>query len=85
MINKINNLTSQDELKMIFDYSRVIELLFDTHLKMSSKIHNHLINFYYNYLFSVNLKYAYLIIFLYFENRHFFVFSISNIEQIQFI
>ena len=69
---------------MIFDYLKIIKLLSSAHLEMSSKVHNHLTNPYYNCLFSADLKHAYLIIFLHFEDRHFFVFSILDIEQIQF-
>lgn len=68
---------------MIFDYSRIIELLFDAFLKKKFKIYNYLFNSRYEYLFSIDFKYIYLTILFYLNDRHYFVFIIFKIDQIQ--
>ena len=83
MIDKIKNFTLENKSRMIFDYFKVIEDLYDCHIKLSSKIHDHLSNSQHKILFSIDLKHAYLTISLYFEDCHYFVFIISEIDQIQ--
>ena len=85
IINKVKNSKSKNEFKVTFNYFRMIEKFFDNHLKLSSKIHDHLLNFRHEYLFFANLKHVYYIIQLHFENKHYFVFIISEIDQLQFI
>ena len=65
---------------MTIDYSRVYKDLPGIYIKLSSKVYNHLLNSNYSYLFIANLKYVYLIIPLYLDNRHYFAFTISGIE-----
>ena len=65
---------------MIFDYSHIIKLLFNTHLKLSSKIHDYLFNSHHEYLFLINLKHIYFIISLHSNDRHYFVFIIFDIN-----
>ena len=83
MIDKINNSTSQDESRIIFDYSRVKEDLLDIYMKLSFKIYNNLSNFRYKCPFATNLKHVYLIISLYSKNRYYYSFIISDINQLQ--
>lgn len=82
MIDKIENPKFINESRMTFDYSRITELFFEAHLKLSSKIHDHLSNLKYECLFSTDLKHAYFIISLHLEDKHYFAFTISDIEQI---
>ena len=58
----MKNLKSENKLKMIFDYFRMIEKLFDNYLKLFLKIYDHLSDFNHEYLFFANLKHVYYII-----------------------
>ena len=69
---------------MIFNYFKITKLFSKTHLKLSSKVYDHLFNLKYECLFSTNFKHVYLTISLYFDDKHYFVFTISKINQIQF-
>lgn len=80
IINKVDNSQLTDESCMIFDYSRVIELLSGFYLELFSKVYDYLFNLRYSYLFLVDLKYVYLTIFLYFDDRYYFVFTIFGID-----
>jgi len=82
-MNKVKNLTSQDESKIIFDYNRVTKKLSDIYMKLSFKMHDNLADSRHCYLFSANLKHAYLKIFLHLNDKHYFAFMISNIDQLQ--
>ena len=82
MMNKIKNSKSNDKFRIIFDYFKIIEFFSGSHLKLNSKIYNYFLNFKYNCFFLTNLKYAYFIILLHFENRYYFVFIIFEINQI---
>ena len=79
----MKNLDFNDKFYMIFDYSKIIKLLFKIYLKFNSKMYNYLFNFNFNYLFSIDLKYVYLTILFHLENRYYFVFIILKINQIQ--
>ena len=83
MINKVENLKSIDEPRIIFNYFKVTKLLSKAHLKLSFKIYDYLFNSKYECLFSANLKYTYFTISLHSNNRHYFVFTISEINQVQ--
>ena len=80
MVDKIKNSQSSNKSRMIFNYSRVIKLLSNTYLKLSSKIYNHLFNSRYKCLFSTNLKYAYFTISLHLNDKHYFAFTIFDIN-----
>ena len=82
MIDKIKNSQSNNEPRIIFEYTRVIELFSNAHLELSSKIHNYLFNSRYEYLFSTDLKHVYLTISLHLKNKHYFMFTIFDINQI---
>lgn len=79
MVNKIENLTLQNKLRITFNYFCVKEDLLGTYIKLNSKVYNNLANFNYKCLFIVDLKYVYLIILLYSKDRYYFIFIISNI------
>ena len=80
MIDKIKDSQLNNESHIIFDYFHVIKLFSDTHLKLFFKIYNYLFNPPHKYLFSINLKHAYLTILLYLNNKHYFAFTIFDIN-----
>ena len=80
MINKSKNSRPEDKLRITFNYSRVYKNLFDIYIKLSSKVYNYLSNLSYRYLFKADLKYTYLIVSLYPNNRYFFIFIIFDID-----
>ena len=82
-MNKMKNLKSKNESRVIFDYFRIHEDLSKIHLKLFSKIHDNLSNSRHECLFVVDLKHAYLIISLHSNDKHYFAFTISNIDQMQ--
>ena len=84
MIDKVENFKPIDEPRMIFDYFKITKLLSKAHLELSSKVYNHLFNLKYKCLFSMNFKHTYFTISLYFNDKHYFAFTISGINQIQF-
>ena len=84
MIDKIKNSQLNNESHIIFDYFYVIELFSDAHLKLSSKVHDHLFNSRYKCLFSADFKHIYFTISLHLNNKHYFAFTIFDIDQIQF-
>jgi hypothetical protein len=79
----MKNSTSENESRVTFDYFRMIEELSETFMKLSSKVHDNLSDSRHQCLFKANLKHAYLIIFMHSDDRHYFVFIISEIDQIQ--
>ena len=83
MVDKVENPKPTDEPRMIFDYSRVRELLPGSHMELSSKVHDHLTSPRYSCLFTTDLKHAYLIILLHPDDRYYFAFTISGIGQCQ--
>lgn len=85
IIDKIENPTSEDEQRVTLDYSRVVKNLSRFHLKLSSKVHDNLSDFKHKVLFSADLKHAYLTISLHSKDRHYFAFTIFEIEQVQSI
>ena len=82
MIDKIKNPKSIDESRMIFDYSKITKLFLKAHMKLSFKIHNHLFNSRHECLFLADLKYTYLTISLHSNDKHYFIFTISKINQV---
>ena len=64
---------------MIFNYFRITKLLSGIYLKLSFKVHDYLSNSRYEYLFTIDLKYVYLTILLYPNNRYYFTFIILGV------
>ena len=79
-MNKVENLILKDKSRIIFDYLRVKEDLLDIYIKLSFKIYDNLIDFYYKSLFTANLKHVYFTIPLHPNNRYFFIFTILDIR-----
>ena len=82
-MNKMKNSKSEDEFRIIFDYSRIIENLSEIYVELSSKVHDNLSYSEHKNLMIVDLKYAYSIVLIHSEDREIFAFNISEIEQIQ--
>jgi len=82
-VNKVKNFTFQNESKVIFDYSKVTKKLSDIYMKLSFKMHDNLADSWHRCLFSANLKHAYLKIFLHSNDKYYFAFMISDIDQLQ--
>ena len=84
VIDKIENFTSKNESRITFDYFKISKKMSNNHLKFSNKIHDHLFHSKHRNLFVVDLKHVYLIVFFHSNDRHYFFFTISRIEQMQF-
>jgi hypothetical protein len=76
----VENPYLEDEPYITFNYSCIIEDLLGTYIELSSKVYNNLFNLRYYILFTTDLKYVYLIIPLYLDNRYYFTFIISSIS-----
>jgi hypothetical protein len=83
LVDKMKNSKSNDEFRMTFDFSRVIEELSETHMSLMFSCHDYLSNFNHECFMMTNLKHAYLMIQVHFDDRHYFAFIISDIEQLQ--
>jgi len=80
IINKIPNLTLEDKGRITLNYSRIYKDLLGIFLELSLKIYNNLSNPRYKNLITVDLKYTYITIPLYLDNRYYFAFTISRIR-----
>jgi len=80
IINKVSNLTLEDKPRITLDYSRIYKNLLGIFLELSLKVHNNLSNPRYKNLIAIDLKYAYITIPLYPDNRYYFAFTISRIR-----
>ena len=83
VVDKVENPKPEDEPRVTFDYSRVMEDLPGTYLELSSKVHDNLSNPHHKCLFVADLKHAYLTIPLHPADRHYFAFTIAGIGQVQ--
>ena len=81
----MKNSISENEFRITFDYFRIKKMMSDVYMKLSFKIHDILSDFRHDVFFMINFKYAYSIISLVKKCRHYFAFTISEIDQIQFI
>ena len=52
IIDKIKNSISKNELKIIFNYLKIIKIFLETYVKLNNKIHNNLLCLYYKCLFA---------------------------------
>ena len=85
MIDKSDDSKSTDEMRMTFDYSRVDEMMSETYIELSSKVHDHLSDSRHEVFMSTDMKHAYSTICLHSDDRHIFAFIISEIDQLQLI
>jgi hypothetical protein len=83
LVDKIENSKSNDELRMIFDFSRVVKKLFDIYMSLMSSCHDYFFNSSYECFMIIDFKHTYLMIQVHFDDRHYFAFIISNMKQLQ--
>ena len=76
IIDKVKNSTLKNELRIIFDYLKIIKIFLETYVELSNKVHDNLSYLYHKCLFAANFKHAYLIILMYSKNQYFFTFCI---------
>ena len=82
MVDKMENPITTNKFQITFDYFGVHKNSPGIHLEFNFKIHDHLSDLKYGYLFVINLKHVYLTINLYPDDRDYFTFTISGINQI---
>lgn len=85
MINKVKNSFSLNESKLIFDYFRFHENLFEIYVDLFFRVYDNLSNSEHECLFSANLKHAYFTINLNEDFRSLFTFIIFKMSQLQLI
>ena len=85
MINKVNNLISEDKSRTIFNYLNVKETMSEYYLEFMFKVYDYLTDLCHKIYFMTDIKYNYYNVLLYSDNQHIFVFIISGIEQLQLI
>jgi len=76
----VSNLILKDEPRITLNYYRVYKDLLGIFLELSFKVYNNLSNPRYRNLIAADLKYAYITIPLYLDNRYYFAFTISEIR-----
>jgi archaellum biogenesis ATPase FlaH len=69
IVDKVENLTSQNESRVIFDYFKIHEKLSDSFLKLFFKVHDNLFDSRHKIFFSTDLKHVYLIISMHSNDR----------------
>ena len=85
MVDKVNNPTSENELRMTFNYSNIKETMSECYLELMFKVHNYLTDLCHKIYFMTDIKHGYYNVLLHSDNQHIFVFIISDIEQLQLI
>jgi len=80
IIDKVSNLILEDKPRITLNYSRIYKDLLGIFLELSLKVYNNLSNPRYRNLIAADLKYAYITIPLYLDNRYYFAFTISRIR-----
>jgi hypothetical protein len=83
LVDKVKNSTSENESRMTFDYFRVIEELSDTHMQLMTECHDYLSNSRHECFMIADLKHAYLMMYIHSDDRKYFVFIISELDQLQ--
>jgi hypothetical protein len=84
LMNKMKNSISNDESRMTFNYSRVIEKLSDIHMQLMSECHDYLSNLRHECFMIADLKHAYFMMYIHSNDRKYFAFIISELDQLQF-
>ena len=70
---------------MTYDYFRVVKKLFEIHMSLMFEYHDYFFDSRHRCFMTANFKHVYFTILIHSENRKFFVFTISRMEQLQFI
>ena len=76
LVDKVENSTPQDETRMTYDYSHVIEELPGTHIKLISGCHDYLFDPRHGCYITADLKHAYSTVEVHSDDRHYFSFTI---------
>ena len=79
----MKNFTSENELRMTYDYFHVTKELFDVHMQLMTECHDYLSDFRHECFMIADLKHIYFTIEIHFNNCEFFVFTIFDLEQLQ--
>ena len=77
--------TNQTKFRFIFNYHFVYEKSDESMMKFAQRTHNLLERSNHRCYFSVDMKHDYWDVMIHFENRHYLIFHVSNIDQLQFI
>ena len=77
--------TKQIKSKLTFNYHFVYEKLDENMMKFAQRIHDFLKRSNHRCYFSTDMKHDYWNVLMHFENRHYLIFHVSNIDQLQFI
>ena len=85
MINKVDNLISENESRTTFNYSNVKETMSEYYLELMFKMHDYLADLCHKIYFMTDIKHDYYNVLLHSDNQHIFAFIISGIEQLQLI
>lgn len=83
LVDKVENPTPQDEPRLTFDYSRVVEELPGTHMQLMAGCHDYLSDPRHGCYMTADLKYAYSIVEVHPEDRKYFAFTIPGMGQLQ--
>lgn len=84
-ISKKVNDSSDNKLWLVFNYHCVYKTLSETYIKLTEWVHNYLIDSWYNIYYTADLKHVYFLISLYKLYRFYYVFTISELKQLQLI
>ena len=83
LVDKVENPTPNDEPRMTYDYSRVVEELPGTHMPLMSGCHDYLSDPRHRCFMTADLKHAYSTVLVHPEDRKFFAFTIPGMGQLQ--
>ena len=85
LIDKIENSISNDEFRMTYDYSRIVEKLSEIHMSLMFECHDYFFDSRHRCFMTANFKHVYFTILIHSEDRKFFVFTIFEMKQLQSI
>ena len=83
MVNKVDNLTPEDESRTMFNYSNIKETMPECYLELMFKVHDYLTDPHHKVYFMADIKHGYYNVLLHSDNQHIFAFIISGIGQLQ--
>jgi hypothetical protein len=69
---------------MTFDYFRVVEELSSIHMQLMIECHDYFFDSKHECFMIVDLKHAYFMIYIHSDDRKYFAFIISSLDQLQF-
>ena len=83
LIDKLENSSSINKSRSIFNYLNIHKNLSDYYLKLITQVHNYLSEFRHKLFMQANIKHDYFFVSVHFENWYILAFIISGIEQLQ--